>query len=245
MNGVCLLATLSRFLLVGLCIEAILGEVTIRQRREKLREMARGNGLSDAYMATLDRLKAPKGGKSELGMKALMWVLYSERPLRANELCHALGVKMGSTDLDPENIPEVQTLVSSCVGLVTVESSSSIVRLVHFTLKEHLSSDPALFHSSHSAIAEVCLTYLNFRSVRNISPTLDSAPSTMPFLEYASFYAGVHTTRGMTENVKLLGLRFLEAFHEHISVRLVGLSENQGRVYAPILMLGEGLQDFQ
>jgi len=123
-----------RFLLVSLNIDAILGEVTIRQRRKKLEEITQGHGLSDVYTATLRRLKAQKGYKSVLGMKVLMWVLYSERPLLTQELCHALGVEIGSADLDPENVPALRTLLSSCLGLVTVESSSSIVRLVHSTL---------------------------------------------------------------------------------------------------------------
>ena len=146
-------------------MDAILGEVTIRQRRKKLQEMTHGNGLSDAYTATLSRLKAQKGHKPVLGLKVLMWVLYAERPLRAEELCRALGVEIGFADLDPENVPSLRslrTLLASCLGLVTVEASSSTVRLVHFTLQEHLSNDPTLFHSPHSAIAEVCLTYLNF-----------------------------------------------------------------------------------
>ena len=156
-----------RFLLVSLNMDAILGEVTIRRRKKKLEGITQGNGLSDAYTATLSRLKAQKGYKSVLGLKVLMWVLYSERPLRGEELCHALGVEIGSTDLDPENVPALRTLVASCLGLITVEaSSSSTVRLVHFILKEHLSSNPTLFHSPHSLIAEVCLTYLNFGSVR-------------------------------------------------------------------------------
>ena len=144
---------MGRFLLVSLKIDAILGEVTIRQRRKKLEEITQGNGLSDAYAATLSRLKAQKGHKSVLGLKVLMWVLFSERPLRAEELRHALGVEIGSGDLDPENVPALRTLVASCLGLVTVEAYSSTVRLVHFTLQEHLSSDLTLFHSPHSAIA--------------------------------------------------------------------------------------------
>jgi len=187
-NGVYLPTIVRRFLLVSLNIDTILGEVTIRQRRKKLEEMTQGNGLSDAYTATLTRLRAQKGYKSVLGLKVLIWVLYSERPLGAQELCHALGVEMGSTDLDPENVPALRTLLSSCLGLVTVEASSSTVRLVHFTLQEHLSRDPTLFHSPHSTIAEVCLTYLNFGCVRDFSPTLHSAPVTMPLLEYASIY---------------------------------------------------------
>ena len=183
--------------------------------------MAQGSGLGDAYTATLGRLKAQKGYKSVLGLKVLMWVLYSERPLRAEELCHALGVEIGSADLDPENIPALRTLVASSLGLITVEAPSSTVRLVHFTLQEHLLSNPALFHSPHSAIAEVCLTYLNFGCVYDLSPTLRPAPLTMPLLKYASYYWGEHTRRGMTDNVKILALRLLERFGQHISARLL------------------------
>ena len=183
-----------RFLLVSLNIDAILGEVTIRQRRKKLEEMTGGNGLSEAYTATLSRIKAQKGYKSVLGSKVLMRVLYSERPLRAEELCHALGVEIGSADLDPENIPALRTLVASCLGLVTVEVPSSTVRLVHFTLQEHLLRDRALFHNPHSSIAEVCLTY--FRCIGDLPPTLPSSPATMSLLEYASLYWGWHTSRG-------------------------------------------------
>ena len=140
-----------RFLLVSLNIDAILGEVTIRRRR-KLEDMTEGKGLSEAYTATLSRLKAQKRYKSVLGLKVLMWVSRAERPLRGEELCQAMGVEIGAADLDPENIPTLRTLVASCLGLVTVEASSSTVRLVHFTLQEHLSSDLTLFHSPHSAI---------------------------------------------------------------------------------------------
>jgi len=210
-----------RFLLVSLQIDAILGEVTIRQRRKKLEEMALGDGLNDAYTATLSRLKAQKGQKSVLGMKVLMWVLYSERPLRSQELCHALGVEIGSADPDPENVPALRTLLSSCLGLVTVEASSSTVRLVHFTLREHLSRDPTLFQSPHSTIAEVCLTYLNFGCIRDLSLTLRSAPATTPLLEYASVYWGTHSRQGMTEIIKILALKLLDRFDEHKSAQLL------------------------
>ena len=231
-KDVYLLVTVCRFLLASLNIEAILGEITIGQRRKKLKEIARGNGLSDAYAATITRLKAQNGYMQGLGLQALIWVICSERPLRVEELCHALSVEIGSTELDPDNIPALQTLLASCLGLLTVEASSSTVRLVHFTLQEYLASDPTLFHSSHSTIAEVCLTYLNFESVRDLSPTLDSAPPTMPLLEYASFYWGVHAKRGMTEKVEALGLRLLNTYNKHISYRLLSLACDRGKGYS-------------
>ena len=232
-GDVCLWSIMCRFLLVSLNIEAILGEVTIGQRRKKLEEMARGNGLSDAYTATLARLKGQKGNKSVLGLKVLIWVVYSRRPLRASELCHALAVEFGSLDLDPKNVPALRTLLASCLGLVTIEASSSTVRLVHFTLQEHLLSNTTLFHSPHVAIAEVCLTYLNFRSVLDLLPTLSSAPSTMPLLEYSSLYWGKHLSMGMTENVKMLALRLLDRFDEHISAQLLLLHYNEDRGPGP------------
>ena len=211
---------MGRFLLISLNIDAILGGVTIGERRKKLEEMRRGNGLSDAYTATLMRLRAQPGNKSVLGLKALMWILNSQRPLRVEELCHALAVEIGSVDLDPKNVPTLRTLLSSCLGLVTVEASSRTFRLVHFTLQEHLASDPTLFnnfHNPHATMAEVCLTYLNFGSVRGISPSLRGGPSTIPFVDYASCYWGEHTRREMTQNVKVLALRLLDRFDEHIS----------------------------
>src|SRR5207302_11271946 len=115
-------------------MDAILGEVTIRQRKKKLEEMTGGHGLSNAYTATLTRLRAQTGNKAILGLKVLMWVLYAERPLRVGELCHALGVEVGSAELDVENVPTLRTLLASCLGLVALEESSSTVRLVHHTL---------------------------------------------------------------------------------------------------------------
>ena len=233
-----------RFLLVSLNIEAILGEVTIGQRRKKLQEMTRGDGLGDAYTATVTRLKGQKGNKSILGLKVLMWVLYSERPLRTEELCHALAVEMGSTDLDPKNVPMLRTLLSSCLGLVTVEAPSSIVRLVHFTLQEYLLSNPTLFHNPHSTIAEVCLTYLNFESVWDLSPTLHSAPSTIPLLEYASCYWWKHMKAGVAEGVKILALKLLDRFDEHISAQLLLLRCNRYRDWGPDFHGGRGPSGF-
>ena len=108
-------------------------------------------------------------------------------------------------------------------GLITIEASSSTVRLVHFTLQEYLSSNPSLFESPHSMIAEVCLTYLHFWRVRELSPTLRPVPSTFPLLRYASCYWGKHMRRERTKSVTLLALRLLVGFEEHISSRLLWL----------------------
>jgi len=221
----------SSFRLVSLSVDTIIRQDSVHSVRMKLKKLAGGDGLSEAYRSTLTRLKAHGGVKSVLWQKALMWVLYSERPLRDEELCHALGVEIGYMDLDSKNFPTMQTVLSSCLGLLTVEAPSSIVRLVHFTLQKSLSSDPTLlptlFPNPQSTIAEVCLTYLNFISIRALSPTSRLAPSTIPLLEYASYYWGEHARRGVTQNVKRLALRLLDKFDEHISAPLLLLHNRQ------------------
>jgi len=200
----------SRFLLVSLGIDAILAEVTISARRQKLDEIIKGNNLGDACTTTIARMKPQKGSRSRLGMEALMWISNSERPLKTSELCHALRV----------NVPTIRTLLGCSLGLIMIEASSSTVQLIHFTLQEYLSNNPSLFQSPHSMIAEVYLTYLSFRDVRELSPTLYSLPSMFPLLGYISCYWGKHIRRDRTEDVILLALGVLVRFEEHISSRL-------------------------
>ena len=156
-----------------------------------------------------------------------------------------LRTLMGSADLDQKNIPGLRALLSSCLGLVTVEASSSTVRLVHFTLQEHLLSSLTLFHSPHSTIAEVCLTYLNFECIRDISPTLYRFPPKFPFLEYAILFWGKHARMGMTENVKILALKLLDRFDQHISAQtLVYRYLCKARIVREDFIRAEGLPGF-
>ena len=213
----------SSFLLVSLNIDAILGEITLHRRRKKLDEMTKGRGLGDAYAASLSRMKVQQRSRSKLGMEVLMWVSHAERPLHVDELCHALGVEKGSVDLNIRNIPAIETLLACSLGLVTVEKSSSTVRLVHYTLQEYLSHNSDLFLNHHSLIAEVCLTYLNFQHIREFSPILDSVPATAPFVEYTSCYWGTHAKRETTASVKTLALELLDGYEKHISSKRLSL----------------------
>ena len=208
------------FLLVSLNMDAILGEITLTRRRKKLEEITTGDGLGGAYTETLSRIQAQPGSRSKLSMDVLMWVSHAKRPLHVHELCHALGVE-GSIDLDIRNIPAIGTLLECSLGLVVVEEPSSTVRLVHYTLQEHLSNNTKLFPNSHSMIAEVCLTYLNFPRVKGFSPTLRSVPPTAPFVEYASCHWGTHARLGTTERVKTLALKLLDGYDKHISSKVL------------------------
>ncbi|RPA91159.1 ankyrin [Choiromyces venosus 120613-1] len=220
------------FLLVSLNVEAILGEITVYGRRKKLKAMTNGSGLGDAYGAMLDRIKAQGGEKARLGMAVLMWICHVERPLRADELCDALGVEIGSPDLNPDNVPSIAILLSCCQGLFTVENETSTVRLIHLTLQEYLSTRSDLFGRAHTVITETCLTYLNSHQVKSLSGNTSRVISVItqgrPFLQYASLSWGAHAKAELSDSAKLLALKLFDDYDNHVSIKLLvyGLSDH-------------------
>ena len=228
---------ISRFLLASLNMDAVLGEATIHQRRQALHRITKGIGLHDAYDTTLDRIRQQGGSKSRLGVDALMWISHCERPLRSQELCHALGVELGAEDLSNQNVPSIRTVLGYTLGLAIIDEKSSTPRLLHFTLQEYLGQHHTLFVTAHSMMAETCLTYLNSRSIRALRPNLKiiwrdfsrvgmcpglyDAVRETPFLEYATCFWGAQATRGVTEPVKSLALRLLDGYENHISAAVL------------------------
>jgi len=180
------------FLLVSLNIEAILQETTFYRRREKLDSMINGLGLGDAYDATIRQVKTQKEGRARLGMATLMWISHSERPLKVDEICHALAVEIGSTDFNMNNVPSIRSGSVCCQGLAAVDKGSSTIRLIHSTLNEYIFRHADLFDGPHSGIAEACLTYLNSQAIKDLSASLSRDPRDTPLLEYASLYWGIH-----------------------------------------------------
>ena len=141
-----------------------------------------------------------------------MWISYAERPLSADELCHALAVQLGSKDFNAGNIPSMATVVGCCQGLITVDKEASTVRLIHFTLKQYLSAHHYIFGRPHSAMTEICLTYLNSEHVKSLPPysTCDARETT--FLGYCSVYWGVHAKRELSVSAMSLALELFQQY---------------------------------
>jgi len=232
-----------RFLLVSLKVETILRETTIHRRRNKLNAMREGLGLRDAYETTLERIKAQEGDKTKLAMTALMWICHSERPLRVDELCHALAVEIGSTHFNNDNVPGTETVLACCQGLVTVDKEASTARLAHHTLREYLSTHRDLFPRAHSEMAETCLTYLNSDQAKALPAKPQPDLSSMPFLKYCSRYWGIHAKRELSDRAVLLAMKLLDQYENHVTAnslfeQILDPDEDPPEVNAPSLFGG-------
>ena len=182
-----------------------------------LNAMGDGLGLGDVYETTLERIRAQEGEKEMLAMTALVWICHSERPLRVDELCHALAVEIGSTQFNSDNVPAIEALLACCQGLVTVDRGSSTVRLTHHTLREYLSTHRRLFPRAQAEMAETCLTYLNSDQVKALPVKPQPDLSSMPFLKYCSRYWGIHAKRELSDRVRLLAMELLDQYENHVA----------------------------
>ncbi|KAH8623206.1 hypothetical protein IG631_22363 [Alternaria alternata] len=117
--------------------------------------------------------------QTELAKQALVFLTCAREPLSTLELQEAMGVEVGELELDPDNYPEIEDIVASCLGLVTVDDDSDIIRLVHYTTQEYLQRTlDRWFSGAEAMITDVCITYLclnRYTCPAQLDPTEDSA----------------------------------------------------------------------
>jgi len=112
----------------------------------------------------MERIRRQEVGFRQLAENVLSWIICAKRPLATSELQHALAVEVSAPEIDEENVPQIEDIISVCAGLVTVDEESSIIRLVHYTTQEYFDRTRDIwFPKAETDIATICLTYLSFK----------------------------------------------------------------------------------
>jgi ankyrin repeat protein len=111
----------------------------------------------------MGRIEGQVQNQEELAKQVLSWITCAKRPLTTLELQHALAIEVGDSELDEENLPHIEDIVSVCAGLVTIDKESGIIRLVHYTTQEYFErTQKQWFPNAQANIATICVTYLSF-----------------------------------------------------------------------------------
>ncbi|KAF6830767.1 ankyrin repeat protein [Colletotrichum musicola] len=122
------------FLLAKLQLESLTGKRSPKAVRAASVKLSTSSGAYDkAYDEAMDRIQGQPEDQGNLARDALSWIVCSRGPLRTIEFQHALAIEQGTEELDEDNIPAIEDIVSVCAGLVTVDEESAIIRLVHYT----------------------------------------------------------------------------------------------------------------
>jgi len=115
------------------------------------------------YKNVMERIQGQGMDITGLAKQVLSWITCAKRPLTTSELQHALAVEVGEPELEGDNLPEIEDIVSVCAGLVGVDEESGTIRLVHYTTQEYFErTQKDWFPNAESDITTTCVTYLSF-----------------------------------------------------------------------------------
>ena len=129
------------FLMADLQLAHIEGAVTVREIRELLHDSP--TEVNDQYRSYLKRIEPHRQG--QLALRAIAWIHLSRHSLTSKELLEALSIRENDARLDAMGMTTIETILSITGGLLTYEKESGIVRLMHETLREFLTTQPRSF----------------------------------------------------------------------------------------------------
>ncbi|VUC25543.1 unnamed protein product [Clonostachys rosea] len=119
--------------------------------------------LSQAYDEAMGRINMQQHGFRQLAAKVLSWIIFARRQLTISELQQVLAVSVGDKKLDEDNVRDITDIVSVCMGLVTVDEQSGIIRLVHYTAQQYFDQTKARwFPNAEVELATICVAYISF-----------------------------------------------------------------------------------
>jgi ankyrin repeat protein len=171
------------------------------------------DNIFDYYHEAMERIEQQETVLCNLAKDALSFISHTKRPLHVNELRHALGVWASDTDFEESQCVDDKLIISICAGLVKIDETRDVVRLVHQTLQEYFETFPEqLFEDPDSKIAKACLVYLSF-DVFGSGPCVDGEAlqerlEHHVFLPYAAHYWGHHVRNSRDDYTKMV-LKYL------------------------------------
>lgn len=155
----------------------------------------------EAYDESMERVRGQLKNFRNLAMDTLQWISYAQRPLSPEELLVALATGVGEISLKETNYTTMEKILSVCAGLVTVDKSRNVMRLIHHTTQEYFDRKKSKwFPRAESHMMNVCTTYLAFDRFEAGPPQRDWSPSAgasrslpeYPFYDYAANNWGHH-----------------------------------------------------
>ncbi|PKY07006.1 purine and uridine phosphorylase, partial [Aspergillus campestris IBT 28561] len=101
------------FLLAKLSIDSLKNKPSVKSIKSALKGLPTGSSAyNQAYQATMERINSQDS--QTFAKKVLSWLVCSKERLTLSQLQHALGVEIGSSAFDEENLPDIECLISAC-----------------------------------------------------------------------------------------------------------------------------------
>ena len=210
--------TIHRFLLAKLHLDSLIDKRTVKSIRATLKKNSAGSSTYDfLFDNEMRRIEGQDSYTKELAKLVLLWIAYAKRPLKTIELQNALVVEAGESEVDNDNIPEVEDIVSVCIGLVTIDIETTVIQFSHPVISEFFNQskeEKEWFPNAETNITIICLTYLSFpefeRGLCSTDEAFEARLHSRPLYSYAARYWGYHASV-VLENGGEISLDFLQS----------------------------------
>lgn len=150
-------------------MESLRDRTNAKMVKQALEALPKGSdALSSAYDGAVQRVEHQREGFRLLATRLFGWLTYSERLMTVKEVQHALAIEPETSELDEDNLSDIDEIVGFCAGLVIIDEETQIIRLVHYTTQEYFRRNgDRLLASAQQDIAISCLTYLLYDQFEN------------------------------------------------------------------------------
>ncbi|KAL1872066.1 hypothetical protein Daus18300_004435 [Diaporthe australafricana] len=129
-----------------------------------LDNLSRGpNALEQAYEDAIERIDHQQENRQRYARLTISWMVQCLRPMTPAELQHAV-TKPEHLERRPtaSSLVKIDTLISFCAGLITLDRESNVIRFIHYTTQEYFTKERLAkwLPSAGSDTALFCTIYL-------------------------------------------------------------------------------------
>ena len=198
----------SMFLWVRLLAEYLrLPVLTLRKRIDVIENLTRLQGLDNIYAKIWATLQTQADGPAgSTLLRIFQWAAHSRRPLGIDELDVAITTPLDGPRDSLDAMPALSVTLGQITGALVELDDRGKVQFIHLSTLEYFRSLPAL-GASHCAIANTCLSYLNFSVPARPLVAVQTQPcerrnglhAKYPLLDYSSMHWSEHLWAALVE----------------------------------------------
>lgn len=196
--------TSNRFSLAALKLSSLTSKKSPKAIRAALETFtSEDTAYESLYSSTLQRIENEPFDREIFAKNAISLVICTQRQLSTIEIQHALAVEVDKPDFDGENLPEIDDILSACLGLLIINAETGNIDVVHYSAQKYLAgfweSDARY---AHERIAAIFVTYLSFEAFGTGPCSTDEEYerrlADYPLYEYAAQFWGFHAQKKRT-----------------------------------------------
>ncbi|KAI0003433.1 hypothetical protein F4779DRAFT_621915 [Xylariaceae sp. FL0662B] len=157
--------------------------------------------LKEYYQQTMERMgifqQNPLIPSDNIAIRVLSWLILARRRLKVPELQHILAFRITGQTFSIRELPEVNHIISACLGLVVVNEQTGCVHLAHESIRWYLEKTEQLDHPKiANYLAYICFNYIMFSAFESgpveTDELFEQRLQQYPFFDYSAHNWGHH-----------------------------------------------------